>query len=569
MQTKRSSLLIILTLVKLLKNLWFTMAIAVTAGVLGFILSFGISLFGTYAILSILPSTKDGLKNIFLGNFSTNFYFYGMFLCGFLRGVFHYLEQYSNHFIAFKILAEIRIKLFKVIRKLAPAKIDEKKHGDMVALLTADIELLEVFYAHTISPILIALFTSVVFFLYLCKLQVIYAFYMLFVQIFIGFIVPFLAMKNISESGISTRNKIAKINDEFLDNLRGIKEVIQYSQGKKIIKKIDKISLSLGESQKKLRNNMANIQIITDSTILFLSLIQILLSLFLVSKNLVSVETSILAATLQIGSFAPYINLANLGNILSQTFASAERVFNLMEENTSVENIDKFGKDKLNSNNKIDINFLSFKHKKSKNFILKNINLTVKKGELVGIMGESGCGKSTLLKLLMRFWDSQTGNIFVDSKNIKNIDLGDLYKQFNYMTQSSDLFIGTLRDNLLIAKPNASDEEIFSALKKASLYNYVLSLPKGLDSIVEESGKNFSGGEKQRIGLTRAFLADREIFLLDEPTSNLDIQNEAIILKSLIEEAKNKTIILVSHRESTLSICDRVFKMENGLLINY
>lgn len=507
MKNKRSPIIIMLNLIKLVQNLWKIMFIAVLTGVTGFILSFGISLFATYAILSILPETKDGLKNIFLGNFSTQTYFFIMIFCGFFRGILHYLEQYCNHYIAFNILAEIRVKLFKIMRKLAPAKMEQKNQGDIVSMLTADIELLEVFYAHTISPILIAFFTSVVLFIYFSHLQIVYAIYMLFSQIIIAIFIPYFTANKSRESGILTRNKLANLNDEFLDKLRGIKEILQYSLGQKMEKRIDDITLSLGKNQKDLRNKMAEIQRISDSVIIFISLVHLLLSSILIYKNLVSIEAAILAAVLQVGSFIPYINLANLGNILSQTFASGDRVLNLIEEESTVfEEIKDTDCNYNNNSNEeiIEIKELEFKYENSKAPILKNINLSIKKGSLIGIMGESGCGKSTLLKLIMRFWNSSSGNIFIDSKNIKNIPLKELHKKFNYMTQSTNLFIGNLRDNLLVAKPDASDEEIYSALKKASFYDYVYSLPLKLDTVVEEGGKNFSGGEKQRIGLARA-----------------------------------------------------------------
>jgi len=298
-----------------------------------------------------------------------------------------------------------------------------------------------------------------------------------------------------------------------------------------------------------------------DSAIIILSIAQLLLSISLVSKGLVSIEASILAGVLQVGSFAPYINLAALGNILAQTFASGERVLNLMDEKPAVIDNVTLSSEDISERDDISIDNISYSYTNSDNKILKDFSLKIKKGQLTGIMGASGCGKSTLLKLLMRFWDVDSGKIILDRKDVKSVPLKELYQKFNYMTQSTSLFIGNIRDNLLVAKADATDEEIYTALKKASFYDYVMSLPDKLDSIVEEGGKNFSGGEKQRIGLARAFLANREFFLLDEPTSNLDILNEAIILKSLANEAKDKTVILVSHRESTLSICNEVFKI--------
>jgi export ABC transporter len=298
-----------------------------------------------------------------------------------------------------------------------------------------------------------------------------------------------------------------------------------------------------------------------DSAIILLSIAQLLLSISLVSKGLVSIEASILAGVLQVGSFAPYINLAALGNILAQTFASGERVLNLMDEKPAVIDNIALSSEDISERDDISIDNISYSYANTNNKILKDFSLKIKKGQLTGIMGASGCGKSTLLKLLMRFWDVDSGKIILDRKDVKSVPLKKLYQKFNYMTQSTSLFIGNIRDNLLVAKADATDEEIYTALKKASFYDYVMSLPDKLDSIVEEGGKNFSGGEKQRIGLARAFLANREFFLLDEPTSNLDILNEAIILKSLADEAKDKTVILVSHRESTLSICNEVFRI--------
>ena len=332
----RSTFNIVSNLLKLLDSLWKFMTIAVSTGVIGFIFSFCITLFGAYAFLSIIPATKDSLKYVFGGGYSTQTYFYAMIFCGFFRAILHYLEQFTNHYIAFHILAEIRVKLFKIMRKLAPAKMENKNQGNLISMITSDIELLEVFYAHTISPVLIAFFTSIFLFFYFFQLNYIYALYMLFAQFIVGIFVPYIAHKRSAKSGIEVRSKLGKLNDEFLDKLKGIREIIQYSQGKKVLKKIDEITSSLGENQKDLRNKASEVQMMVDSAIIILSISQLLLSFFLISKGLVSIEASILAGVLQVGSFAPYINLAALGNILAQTFASGERVLNLMDEKPAV-----------------------------------------------------------------------------------------------------------------------------------------------------------------------------------------------------------------------------------------
>lgn len=562
-QSRRNAFQLMWQLAELLRPLWGIMSIAVSTGVIGFLFSFGISLFGAYGILSVLEWAD--VSSLPFGTWTTKSYFIAMGICAFFRGLLHYIEQYCNHFIAFHILAEIRVRLFSVMRKLAPAKMDGENQGNLISMITGDIELLEVFYAHTVSPILIALVTTIFLFCYYLGLHWIYAFYSLLGQIFVGILVPWIASKKTSSVGMEVRNQIGTLNGEFLDKLRGLREVIQYQQGKEMVGKISSLTGRLCEGQRELRNQMALVQVWTDSAIIFVSILQLLLSFYLVQSGRVGMEAAILAGALQVGSFAPYINLANLGNILSQTFACGERVLSLMEEEPAV--VDEENAEEVSTGDFL-IQNLCFEYRSGKNQqVLKGVNAEIKQGEIIGIMGPSGCGKSTLLKLMMRFWDPDSGNISFAGKNIKIVKRSSLYSHYNYMTQSSSLFTGSLKENLLLAKPEASEEEIWLALKKASFYDYVMNLPEKLETIVEEGGKNFSGGERQRIGLARAFLADRDVFFLDEPTSNLDAQNEAIILKSLVEGSKNKTVILVSHRLSTLGVCDRILKMEQGKLV--
>ncbi|KDE69325.1 ABC transporter [Fusobacterium necrophorum BFTR-2] len=562
-QNRRSAAKIMFQLAGLLKPLWGIMSIAVATGVIGFLFSFGISMFGVYAILKILDWVD--LSTVPFGTWSLHSYFVAMAICAFFRGLLHYIEQYCNHFIAFHILAEIRVRLFQVMRRLAPAKIDGENQGNLISMITGDIELLEVFYAHTVSPILIAFVTTVILFLYYLGLHWIYAIYALLGQIFVGILVPWVASRKASTVGMKVRNEIGNLNGEFLDKLRGLREVVQYRRGREMVTRISLLTDNLCAGQRELRNQMALVQVWTDSAIIFVSLLQLILSVFLVAFGTVGMEAAILAGVLQVGSFAPYINLANLGNILSQTFACGERVLSLMEETPAVEDSENAQEIAMGN---LSVENLQFEYQSGRQQqVLNGVNLEIKPGEIVGIMGPSGCGKSTLLKLMMRFWDADSGKISLGGMDIKEAKRTSLYSHYNYMTQSTSLFTGTIRDNLLVAKPNASEEEIVEALKKASFYDYVMSLPEKLETVVEEGGKNFSGGERQRIGLTRCFLADRSIFFLDEPTSNLDVQNEAIILKSLMQERKDKTVILVSHRLSTLGVCDRILKMEQGKLV--
>ena len=368
----RSTFNIVFNLLKLLDSLWKFMTIAVSTGVIGFIFSFCITLFWCLCFLSVIPTTKDSLKYVFLGGYSTQTYFYAMMFCGFFRAILHYLEQFANHYIAFHILANIRVKLFKIMRKLAPAKMENKNQGNLISMITSDIELLEVFYAHTISPVLIASITSILLFLYFFQLNYVYALYMLFAQFIVGIVVPYIAHKRSAKSGVEVRAKLGKLNDEFLDKLKGIREIIQYSQGKKVLKKIDEITSSLGENQKDLRNKASEVQMMVDSAIVILSIAQLLLSISLVSKGLVSIEASILAGVLQVGSFAPYINLAALGNILAQTFASGERVLNLMDEKPAVIDNIALSSEDISETDDISIDNISYAYTNSDNKILKD-----------------------------------------------------------------------------------------------------------------------------------------------------------------------------------------------------
>lgn len=539
------------------------MSLAVLMGVVGFLFSFAISLFGAYAILSILEWTD--LSALPFGTWTTKSYFIAMGICAFARGLLHYTEQYCNHFIAFHILAEIRVKLFSVMRKLAPAKMEGENQGNLVSMITGDIELLEVFYAHTISPIFIAIFTSFLLSCYYFQLHWIYVIYSLLGQAFVAVFLPYFASKRASVVGMKLRNQMGSLNGEFLDKLRGLREIIQYQQGKEMFAKMNHFTTQLCEGQKELRKQMAFLQAWTETAIVFLSILQLILSFFLIKNGKVGIEKAVLAAVLQVGSFAPYINVANLGNILSQTLACGERVLSLMEEKAAVVDVEDA---KDSSPGDFFVENLSFSYQEEKRKrILQELNFEMKQGEIIGIMGTSGSGKSTLLKLLMRFWDPEEGSIFFNGQDIKETKRSSLYSHYSYMTQSTSLFTGSLKENILLAKPDASEEEIWSALEKASFSDRVMHLPKKLDTSVEEGGKNFSGGERQRIGLARAFLADRAIFFLDEPTSNVDVQNEAIILKSLLQEREGKTIIIVSHRLSSLGICDRILKMEDGKLL--
>ncbi len=553
----RSGFKIMSSLVGLLKPLSLQMSVAIITGVLGFLLSFVLGVGGVFAILTLL---KFDLGGIPFGGYALNTYLTALGVSAFLRSILHYVEQYFNHLIAFKILALIRGKVFEAMRNLAPAKLEQKNPGQLISMIMGDIELLEVFYAHTFSPICITVIVTVLLQIFYWQIHPLIALTALFIQILVGVLVPIRASKKADAHGVSIRRELGELNGEFLDKLKGIDRTIQFKAGDKAQEELRGVTEQILSSQKRLSEDRSQLFANIESGVILLSTLQLGMAIWLRSTGEITPAAAIVATMLTVSSFAPYIALANLGNTLSNTLACGDRILNLLAEEPAI--LPKTDGVDLEGGGEITCQAVDFTYPDDKVKIIDSLNLTVKEGEILGIVGESGEGKSTLLKLIMRFWDVDRGEIYLAGNKITDINTESLYRQISYMTQKTVLFAGTIRENLLIAKPDATDEELYEALGKASLDTYVAGLGKGLDETVGELGANFSGGERQRLGLARAFLAGRPVFMLDEPTSNLDSINNAIILKALKENAHSNTVILVSHQKSTLSICDRIVELE-------
>ena len=476
-----------------------------------------------------------------------------------LRGVLHYGEQYCNHFIAFKLLAMIRNKVFGVLRKLCPAKLEGRDKGNLISIITSDIELLEVFYAHTISPIAIAVVTSLIMVVFIGHCSFWAGLWALAGYVVVGVVIPLVNGRKGAGQGMEFRTSFGDLNSFILDSLRGLDETIQYKGGEKRLEQMEERSKNLGQMQKGLNRLEASQRSVTNLAILLFSFGMLFLMLYLYLTGNVDFKDLLIATIAMMGSFGPVVALSNLSNNLNQTLASGERVLSLLEETPQMEEVE--GKE--------DVLFTSaaaehvdFSYEEEQ--ILKDYSIEVPKGKIIGIHGASGSGKSTLLKLLMRFWDVQKGSIMISGKDIKQLNTGNLRNLESYVTQETYLFQDSIANNIAVGKVGASREEIMEAAKKASIHEFIMSLPKGYDTQVGELGDTLSGGEKQRIGIARAFLHDAPFLLLDEPTSNLDSLNEGIILKSLKESCNEKTVILVSHRKSTMNLADTVYTMENG-----
>ena len=551
---RRSGAKIMASLIALLGSLSYIMILAVINGSVGFVCAMGVTVFGAVGVAKALGETIALSYGWIIGL---------TIVCGVLRGLLRYFEQYSNHYIAFRLLAVLRDKIFGALRVLCPAKLESKQKGSIIAMITSDIETLEVFYAHTISPICIAVLVSVAVFLFVGFVS---SWYLAFVALVgfltIGIVVPLISSGKLKESGVKYRAEFASFSAYFLDSIKGIKDIVLNNAGEEREKEVNKRSDGLLAETKKMKHNITRAGSAIELTVSVFVLITLAVGILLVRSDVLSLGRMIVGMVTVFSSFGPVIAVGSLPGNLTQTFASGDRVLNLLAEKPAVEAVTN-GKDFDYEN--LDVKDLSFSYD-GQTEVLKDMKMYAQKGEIIGIVGESGCGKSTFLKLLLRFWERSGGEINYDNTDIDKINTDSLLKNVTMVSQSTYLFEETIEDNLRIAKPDATQEEIENACKMASVHDFIMTLPDGYKTQVGALGDNLSAGEKQRIGLARAFLRGSELILLDEPTSNVDSINEGIILRALKEQKNKKSIILVSHRESTMAIADRIYQVAGGVM---
>lgn len=543
---RRSGFNIMMKLITLVKPLIGFMFLAIIAGVIGNLAAIFIPAYSSYVIANIV-SRADQIN--------LNMSFILLIVLAISRGFLRYVEQLCNHFIAFKLLAIIRNKVFRALKRLAPAKLEGKEKGNLISLITSDIELLEVFYAHTISPIFIAFITSVIVVSILFSYSVKAAIFAMISYLIVGLFLPIFSSKSGKKEGLELRNEFADLNSYLLDSLRGMKEVIQYSYGEKRLDYIDETTVKLNRKQERIKVFEAQNRGFTTSIVALLGLI-----MFVIMKNemvaIFDINKLIVVTVLFMSSFGPVIALSSLSANLRSTFASGDRVLNILEEKPQV--LEVYDQNKTYFSD-LKIEDITFSY--NDEIILNDFNLSLENGEKLAIFGKSGSGKSTLLKLIMRFWDVDKGEIKISDKNIKQVNTKDLRDIENYMTQETYLFQGSILENIKIAKKDASLNEVIEACKKASIHDFICSLKDGYETNVGELGEKLSSGEKQRIGLARVFLHDAPLYILDEPTSNLDALNEGIILNAISKE-ENKSMLIVSHRKSALNIADKTIEIK-------
>ncbi len=546
---RRSNFTVMTQLIKLIKPLTGYMLLAILMGFLGHLCASFLTIFGGYAVLNLLGFSAPTLTVIFIC------------VCVFalFRGILRYAEQACNHFIAFKLLAFIRDKVFQALRKLCPAKLEGKDKGNLISIITSDIELLEVFYAHTISPAAIAFLFTIVLCLFIGRFHWLLGITALAIYLIVGIVIPILISKASGDDGIQFRTQSGDLSSFVLDNLRGLSETIQYGQGRKRLEEMNQKTDALIINEERMKKIIGHNIAITNTIILLSDLIMLFLSIMLYQKGRIEVDGVLISTIALMSSFGPVVALANLGSTLQNTFAAGNRVLDILEESPLVKEITE--------ENELSFSGAAAEHvtfSYDEEEVLSDISVNIPQHSIIGIVGKSGSGKSTLLKLLMRFWNVQSGSVKISNTEISQINTANLRDMESLVTQQTHLFHDSIACNLRIAKLDATQEELETACKKASIHDFIMSLPKGYNTSVGELGNTLSGGERQRLGLARAFLHNAPFVLLDEPTSNLDSLNEAVILKSLHEEREGKTVVLVSHRQSTMRIADTIYSVENG-----
>ena len=547
---RRSGFLVMRKLIGLVKPLTGYMFLAIFMGLIGHLCATFITVFGGFAVLSILGYEMP---------LSTTVIFIAVVFFAVVRGFLRYAEQACNHFIAFKLLALIRDKVFQALRRLCPAKLEGKDRGDLISVITSDIELLEVFYAHTISPIAIAVLFCGIMCGFIGSYHPLLGVLAFLAYITIGVIIPLVISKLSGDDGMRFRRKSGELSGFVLDSLRGLFETIQYGQGKNRLEKMMKHTDALSKDEERMKRTTGRNNAITNMAILVFDIAMLFVAVVMCQNGQIAVEAVLVCTIALMSSFGPCVALASLGSTLQNTFAAGNRVLDILEETPITEDI--IGK--------ADVSFAGAKAEHvtfayDNETILKDVSVEISPNSIVGIVGKSGSGKSTLLKLFMRFWNVQEGKVLISDTKVDDINTTNLRDMESFVTQETHLFCDSIKNNIRIANLQATDEQIVEACKKASVHDFIMSLPQGYDTLVGELGDTLSGGEKQRMGLARAFLHDAPFMLLDEPTSNLDSLNEAVILKSLREERNGKTVVLVSHRQSTMGIVDKVYSVENG-----
>ena len=546
---KRSNGAVMLKLAGLARPLAGYMALAIAMGLAGHLCAAFVTIFGGYAVLSALGVGTLGMGAALALAVA----------CALVRGGLRYGEQSCNHFIAFKLLAHIRDQVFGALRRLCPAKLEGRDRGDLISVITSDIELLEVFYAHTISPIAIAVLFSAVMCFYIGSFHPLLGLLALAAYGTVGIVLPLAASKRSGNDGAELRGKSGEMSSFVLESLRGLNEILQYGAGRKRLDEMNRRTDELSAVEERMKDTAGTSSAVTNAVVLLFDVLMLCAAGALYGKGKIGFDGLLLTTLAQLSSFGPVVALSALGTTLQSTLAAGNRVLDILEETPQTPDI--AGKPEVAFDGAAAEN-VTFAY--GGETVLRNLSLNIPKTGITGIVGKSGSGKSTLLRLLMRFWQVEQGRVAISKTSVEDINTENLRGMESFVEQDTHLFHDSIAANLRIAKADATQEELEAACKKASVHDFILSLPQGYDTPVGELGDTLSGGEKQRLGLARAFLHDAPMMLLDEPTSNLDSLNEAVILRALRQEKNRRAVVLVSHRPSTMAAADVVYRVEQG-----
>ncbi|EMH0511122.1 ABC transporter ATP-binding protein [Listeria monocytogenes] len=534
-------------LLKFVKPLRGKMILAIVLGIISNLSVILISLIGAYGIIAvILAQPLNPYKWLFV-----------MVGCGVLRGVARYLEQYLNHDIAFRLLAIIRERIFSTLRKVGPARLSGKKSGDLITAITSDVEALEVFFAHTISPVFIAIGTTIVTVGFLGMYDIRLALILLLGQILVGVVLPMISYKRNKKIGTAYQTEFVGLNQAVMENIASLQDILQFKLGEARLANLTDRGEKLNKQYQKRLGQGSELQILGEWVLIGTATLILVLGSFWQ----LPLETILIGTVLSLSSFGSVLALNALGTALLTTFASGKRLYALTEEKPVV----TFnGSLELTDFESAELNKVRFSHN-GKQLILNGLSLDLPQGKWLGIGGESGSGKSTLVKLLMRYWDPD-GEVNLNNQPLPKITESSLHQLEGVMEQSTFLFEDTIGNNIRLGKKAATLDEVKEAARKAAIDKWIETLPEGYDTKIGGQARNLSDGERQRIGLTRLFLHDAPLLLLDEPTSNLDYINEQAILNTLRSEIQDKTVLVISHRKTTLDLAEEQWLLENGVL---
>ena len=552
MEHKQSLLTLTKRLLKIAATLKKFFVISTIVSIIGNIAQMGLMGFGAAFILSVAGKLK-------YANSVT--YCILMIISGILIVTCRYLEGYFSHAGSYELLAKMRVDMFGTLRKLAPGSLIGRNNGDIMAIAIADIESIEFFFAHTIGPLFTVILLPLVTLIIAGSIDMLFVYALLPIYLIISVIIPILAIKLGRNIGIGYRQKLGELKIFLLDSVYGLSEIQIFDYGKRRNEELEAVNRNINRSIHQLAYHR-QLVVSTPTFFIYLARIAVIaVASYLALKGNIDTTGIIILSFLVSASFSSTQSLTTVVSSLLETYAAAQRYFDLEDMVPVVNEIVE--PKELKNIDKIEFINVSFSYPEINRKIIENMNLTINFKDKIGLVGESGIGKSTLIRLLLRFYDVTSGQILINGIDIKEYSLQDLRQRIGTLEQDTFLFNDSIAANIALGKPKATKEEIVKAAQMAGIHELIISLPEQYDTMMGELQNRLSGGEKQRIGIARVLLVDPDFLVMDEPTSSLDVINEKGLLKTLAEQFENKTWLIVSHRPSSLTGCDRVIKLEN------